>query len=148
MRISDWSSDVCSSDLVGALARAVRPQAEQRADVLDREAEIARVGDEAQAVDVGLRIVAIAAVAARRRRDQADLLVMADHPLRDRARLRGLADIHSRSEEHTSELQSLMRISYAVFCLKKKTKHENHTIQETSKINHILMTNEYNHKSK
>src|SRR3546814_2163042 len=29
-----------------------------------------------------------------------------------------------RSEEHTSELQSLMRISYAVFCLKKKTKHE------------------------
>src|SRR3546814_3308228 len=29
----------------------------------------------------------------------------------------------SRSEEHTSELQSLMRISYAVFCLKKKTKH-------------------------
>src|SRR3546814_986282 len=35
-----------------------------------------------------------------------------------------------RSEEHTSELQSLMRISYAVFCLKKKTKHitTNHTI--------------------
>src|SRR3546814_10851682 len=30
-----------------------------------------------------------------------------------------------RSEEHTSELQSLMRISYAVFCLKKKTKHQN-----------------------
>src|SRR3546814_6453381 len=33
----------------------------------------------------------------------------------------------SRSEEHTSELQSLMRISYAVFCLKKKTKREQHT---------------------
>src|SRR3546814_6070538 len=33
-----------------------------------------------------------------------------------------LADIHRRSEEHTSELQSLMRISYAVFCLKKKKK--------------------------
>src|SRR3546814_1129965 len=32
-----------------------------------------------------------------------------------------------RSEEHTSELQSLMRISYAVFCLKKKTKHERKT---------------------
>src|SRR3546814_6063997 len=31
----------------------------------------------------------------------------------------------SRSEEHTSELQSLMRISYAVFCLKKKTTHKN-----------------------
>src|SRR3546814_7793270 len=38
-----------------------------------------------------------------------------------------------RSEEHTSELQSLMRISYAVFCLKKKniTTHTNHTAQDT-----------------
>src|SRR3546814_2243243 len=33
-----------------------------------------------------------------------------------------------RSEEHTSELQSLMRISYAVFCLKKKTKHNTHDV--------------------
>src|SRR3546814_8657901 len=33
----------------------------------------------------------------------------------------------TRSEEHTSELQSLMRISYAVFCLKKKTEHKNNT---------------------
>src|SRR3546814_3212300 len=40
-----------------------------------------------------------------------------------------------RSEEHTSELQSLMRISYAVFCLKKKkntTKCTNHTVRDTS----------------
>src|SRR3546814_6804809 len=36
--------------------------------------------------------------------------------------LQGLAERMQRSEEHTSELQSLMRISYAVFCLKKKTK--------------------------
>src|SRR3546814_7191835 len=35
----------------------------------------------------------------------------------------GLAEAEARSEEHTSELQSLMRISYAVFCLKKKNKH-------------------------
>src|SRR3546814_9431621 len=34
-----------------------------------------------------------------------------------------VVDGHPRSEEHTSELQSLMRISYAVFCLKKKNKH-------------------------
>src|SRR3546814_1832752 len=34
-----------------------------------------------------------------------------------------LQSFHGRSEEHTSELQSLMRISYAVFCLKTKTKH-------------------------
>src|SRR3546814_7833870 len=42
-----------------------------------------------------------------------------------RERILGLlaARLHFRSEEHTSELQSLMRISYAAFCLKKKTKH-------------------------
>src|SRR3546814_2337977 len=39
-----------------------------------------------------------------------------------------LAGAEARSEEHTSELQSLMRISYAVFCLKKKTKHKTDTI--------------------
>src|SRR3546814_1446967 len=38
---------------------------------------------------------------------------------------RPAADHHARSEEHTSELQSLMRISYAVFCLKKKTESKN-----------------------
>src|SRR3546814_3075800 len=37
-----------------------------------------------------------------------------------------------RSEEHTSELQSLMRISYAVFCLKKKNKHNSDTIASPS----------------
>src|SRR3546814_8908166 len=37
---------------------------------------------------------------------------------------------HLRSEEHTSELQSLMRISYAVFCLKKKHKTQHHTLIE------------------
>src|SRR3546814_8689314 len=42
---------------------------------------------------------------------------------------------HNRSEEHTSELQSLMRISYAVFCLKKKTLLHTHT-----------QSNIYNHK--
>src|SRR3546814_9313436 len=39
--------------------------------------------------------------------------------------LAGPVNIQSRSEEHTSELQSLMRISYAVFCLKKKNKKQN-----------------------
>src|SRR3546814_4225995 len=37
-------------------------------------------------------------------------------------------DVRFRSEEHTSELQSLMRISYAVFCLKKKTRHNTHDL--------------------
>src|SRR3546814_1669977 len=43
----------------------------------------------------------------------------------DRQRGGSLAGVAARSEEHTSELQSLMRISYAVFCLKKKTKMNN-----------------------
>src|SRR3546814_9503987 len=46
---------------------------------------------------------------------------------RSPARAHGGARAGLRSEEHTSELQSLMRISYAVFCLKKKTTRMNHT---------------------
>src|SRR3546814_5384179 len=49
---------------------------------------------------------------------------------------RGSAGGMNRSEEHTSELQSLMRISYAVFCLKKKNKHS-YTTQLISNIIHI-----------
>src|SRR3546814_5283579 len=45
----------------------------------------------------------------------------ADDPRR--LRTRACLELHWRSEEHTSELQSLMRISYAVFCLKKKKNH-------------------------
>src|SRR3546814_3311318 len=96
-RISDWSSEVCSSDL-------------RR-----------RAGAEPHA----------AAFRCRRHRDGVDRLPRRD-PLRLRpddppdqpgphaGRDRRDAEAAGRSEEHTSELQSLMRISYAVFCLKKK----------------------------
>src|SRR3546814_3301575 len=43
----------------------------------------------------------------------------------------GARDLRPRSEEHTSELQSLMRISYAVFCLKKKKKKKKHREPDT-----------------
>src|SRR3546814_7995284 len=61
-------------------------------------------------------------------RHQHDAFLPARHHLRQRelrraAMLRRV--VEHRSEEHTSELQSLMRISYAVFCLKKKKKHKN-----------------------
>src|SRR3546814_8962372 len=54
----------------------------------------------------------------------AGLLVQQDQHVDIRVRVQFATPIPSRSEEHTSELQSLMRISYAVFCLKKK-KHKN-----------------------
>src|SRR3546814_3302537 len=53
-----------------------------------------------------------------------------------RARFRG-DNTGRRSEEHTSELQSLMRISYAVFCLKKKNTNNNIN-QKTSRLRHII----------
>src|SRR3546814_4225040 len=93
MRISDWSSDVCSSDLrldiiakgdVRFVKAQKTPKLQQRRCILDRI-----------------------------------------HPRARQAEINGRNPISTepgsrRSEEHTSELQSLMRISYAVFCLKKK----------------------------
>src|SRR3546814_4783316 len=49
--------------------------------------------------------------------------------------------VASRSEEHTSELQSLMRISYAVFCLKKKTNRENNTESKRRRRQTYTLTN-------
>src|SRR3546814_4342065 len=103
MRISDWSSDVCSSDL-----RLVAP---------------------------GLHVVE--ALQRRRcghqhRRNAAELRAHHRHVagmvgdavlLLEGALVLLVDDDDARSEEHTSELQSLMRISYAVFCLTKKTKN-------------------------
>src|SRR3546814_5404611 len=53
--------------------------------------------------------------------------------LREEAVEVGVAAEAARSEEHTSELQALMRISYAVFCLKKKTKNEDRLTMKTKK---------------
>src|SRR3546814_7248578 len=92
MRISDWSSDVCSSDLLDSFGRFIEQQQRRLAcqGPADRQ-----------------------------------LLLLSP---RQHARL-AVGDLGQlgkqviRSEEHTSELQSLMRISYAVFCLKKKKKN-------------------------
>src|SRR3546814_9149146 len=84
-------------------------------NVLDREAEarlLPLAADRGQAVILN-----------RPFRQKALIRQVQGHPLPDWAAEFGAA---SRSEEHTSELQSLMRISYAVFCL-KKTKSKMHT---------------------
>src|SRR3546814_9026529 len=112
MRISDWSSDVCSSDLL-------EPSRQGRQPVCGCAGRVQFNLPDPVLQRLRLVLPRLFAAAARAggQRYQCQLL---DHR-------RGGADLsrHSlsgwiRSEEHTSELQSLMRISYAVFCLKKK----------------------------
>src|SRR3546814_2064131 len=100
MRISDWSSDVCSSDLELAEKRLVGHP--ERGQFLERGSGHHRFV--APALHVQHPITGNDAVGA------------AFDDLAHRAALHRLAQ---RSEAHTSELQSLMRNSYAVFCLKK-----------------------------
>src|SRR3546814_3671878 len=109
MRISDWSSDVCSSDLRDSGERNSGPVPDP-------------VGPRAGGL---YRRHAVAADAAARAHGGVDAraALAGSGGGGDRAVVRGADDLLARrSEEHTSELQSLMRISYAVFCLKKKTK--------------------------
>src|SRR3546814_1582411 len=110
MRISDWSSDVCSSDLdVAAVAHLL----------VARAAFIELVGDEL-ARGIGLHL---GLEAPRRLVIERDVAPdVAAFEQRGAHRDVGLGLAHHKSEEHTSELQSLMRISYAVFCLKNKKK--------------------------
>src|SRR3546814_2545509 len=118
MRISDWSSDVCSSDLVAPCLGHHHEAPRCELAVIGR----AR-GDRQDPVELrGVR---------PRRHQIARLARTAGGKKHER----GGAVVERRSEEHTSELQSLMRISYAVFCLKKKkTKQQNlqeyHTTQQ------------------
>src|SRR3546814_3856393 len=117
MRISDWSSDVCSSDLVGVAAGVVGVPVGVP-DRGDRPAARARFGEHR----VGDRRVDNHRFETLGIVDQPDIIVAEDGDADDFELCHGyLLSLRPRSEEHTSELQSLMRISYAVFCLKKKT---------------------------
>src|SRR3546814_6932327 len=116
MRISDWSSDVCSSDLFDVLAR--RSDANGARDVtLPYFATVVRGGTAVVSKRVGQVNIHFADGEYR-----ASASGTAQSYV-DRGQATLPADIQERirSEEHTSELQSLMRISYAVFCLQKKT---------------------------
>src|SRR3546814_1999319 len=102
MRISDWSSDVCSSDLNSDFLR------QRQAPALLRRSRTVRSRRKRNANHDRCfsQLAATTGGAALPRWPTAQAL-------RNR-----------RSEEHTSELQSLMRISYAVFCLKKKKQQQ------------------------
>src|SRR3546814_8851545 len=112
MRISDWSSDVCSSDLLPHASTRECPVAFIRRKIM-------RCGSPA---------------AACRRCPKPMLISLMPQPPSRR-----------RSEEHTSELQSLIRISYAVFCLEKKDLHPNRIPASTLKkqTNKITMHNKH-----
>src|SRR3546814_9692485 len=122
MRISDWSSDVCSSDLGERIH--FQPAIECRTHV--RHA----VGEGEGQLLHRRRPGLVHMIAADRDAVEARHVLgrigddVRDDPHRGLGRIDiGVADhelLEDRSEEHTSELQSLMRISYAVFCLKKK----------------------------
>src|SRR3546814_2627755 len=103
MRISDWSSDVCSSDL-----------AINDGDESGITAAVALCDD----IDAVLLCLGEGSTMS----GEAASRACPDLPGHQRALVAG--QIGARSEEHTSELQSLMRISYAVFCLKKKNNHK------------------------
>src|SRR3546814_6976172 len=126
MRISDWSSDVCSSDLPGVQRRRhfpggsdveavhLRPQVlhDRRHGIGFHRIVQLHLGWQAAAQQRDALIQQAPFVGEKRR-------------LADTVRQPGQAlsaDLE-RSEAHTSELQSLMRISYAVFCLNKKKKN-------------------------
>src|SRR3546814_9388091 len=106
MRISDWSSDVCSSDL----AKTLKKKSDERTMGAKSLSSVS-----AGAIPPSYKRV-IDTAPYLSKSEEYDLSVR----WRDHGDKRA-ADRIVRSEEHTSELQSLMRISYAVFCLKKKT---------------------------
>src|SRR3546814_6235962 len=133
MRISDWSSDVCSSDLVDP---EILEQVSVNLGVTDVDSPTASaVGG---TINIRTRVPS----------DEFGVTttisygdIFASGRQRSRPYMRGFLMLDSgditgmgRSEEHTSELQSLMRISYAVFCLKKKTKKKAHHCQTTKPI--------------
>src|SRR3546814_7456918 len=136
MRISDWSSDVCSSDL-------------ETFTVIASEAEVRF----ALGLLPGASLPSPTHVAARLTGDLPGEVTLSLNPVRRSIPASDAAASirdggwsfgpfptaalgQDRSEEHTSELQSLMRTSYAVFCLKKKNKkNKHHRGSESNKLN-------------
>src|SRR3546814_4990584 len=121
MRISDWSSDVCSSDLAPGIWHVqadmgIDQEAAERIVIAGAEDFLA--GAVHGPIDTPFAVQLIVDAALNRRSLRIDLV-----PVKERAET-VIADLEQidalmRSEEHTSELQSLMRISYAVLCLTK-----------------------------
>src|SRR3546814_7217601 len=119
MRISDWSSDVCSSDLGQPVAQAqhrciIEERREPHGSGLDHE-----VDDDCARVALAVNDLDVVAEAAAQLVEQGQRVVVVDEAHRlarlERAQRAEDRRVAEKSEEHTSELQSLMRISAAVY---------------------------------
>src|SRR3546814_4512128 len=124
MSISDWSSDVCSSDL-GRCAI-------ERAHEAGAHSLFPFSCDADAFSGIGMRLNACGGIRVSEVFDPSSAESMYCTLTSNRS---ASIPSHERSEEHTSELQSLMRISYAVFCLKKKNK--NTQTKRPTHYNHI-----------
>src|SRR3546814_5833231 len=131
----DWSSDVCSSDLRTAdRQQEPQPPAHHHRSPLMAAARPRSQGSDAPALGWALRKEIRHAQARQTARPHAGQdFHHGDARSRPHARRlrRDLCPDLWRSEEHTSELQSLMRSSYAVFCLKKKNTNNTKTITKS-----------------
>src|SRR3546814_8933487 len=118
MRISDWSSDVCSSDLIAKFWTLCQSPREPKGDFDEDFEQNCRCGNLqcVRCAGASLRTGILCSSQTRSAFGPAGSSCC----LGDRS-VGFLVDYLQRSEEHTSELQSLMRNSYAVFCLKNKT---------------------------
>src|SRR3546814_3527392 len=115
MRISDWSSDVCSSDLAPRLRALAR---RHRRRLLRRPRPAAGARRPGRAMSRAMHRSLFARIEAKR-----DDLVALTRDLIRFPTVNPPGEAYTpRSEEHTSELQSLMRNSYAVSCLKQNKK--------------------------
>src|SRR3546814_6483077 len=123
MRISDWSSDVCSSDLDATL-HVLSHALHYASCVFEGErvynGRIFKLTEHTERLVAGARTMDFEIPWSVAEIDAACNEVVAAQGI--------------RSEEHTSELQSLMRISYAVFCLKQKTKQHNQKPQNPNTV--------------
>src|SRR3546814_9408344 len=116
MRISDWSSDVCSSDLLPLLVFVVTVLAVPLAKVNPRQGRFLKL---LPAILLYMTYLALL-IAVRGALDKGRIpMALGLWWVHGLFLAIGLLMLYWRSEEHTSELQSLMRISYAVFCLHK-----------------------------
>src|SRR3546814_2247749 len=110
MRISDWSSDVCSSDLC---SQEVAGYFNWPIENIHTVPLACGAEFHPRSVETLVEPLAVHDLVPGR-------YALYVGTIEPRKNVLGLIEAYSRSEEHTSELQSLMRISYAVFCLKKK----------------------------